>query len=64
MLATPPYGGRAVTLALWRAISKPPVELVVADFEIIRPDPPVRAIFEAPLAGARIERQICMIWLI
>ena len=23
--------GRAVTLALWRAISKPPVELVVAD---------------------------------
>ena len=25
--------GRAVTLALWRAISKPPVELVVADLD-------------------------------
>ena len=30
MLATPPFGASS-NIALWRAISKPPVELVVAD---------------------------------
>ena len=33
MLATPPFGASS-NIALWRAYSKPPVELVVADLEI------------------------------
>jgi len=32
MLVTPPFGASS-NIALWRAYSKPPVELVVADFE-------------------------------
>ena len=32
MLATPPFGASS-NIALWRAYSKPPVELVVADLE-------------------------------
>ena len=31
MLVTPPFGASS-NIALWRAYSKPPVELVVADF--------------------------------
>ena len=33
MLVTPPFGASS-NIALWRAYSKPPVELVVADLEI------------------------------
>lgn len=33
MLATSPYGASS-NIALWRAISKPPVELVVADLKL------------------------------
>ena len=33
VLATPPFGASS-NIALWRAISKPPVELVVADLEL------------------------------
>ena len=32
MLVTPPFGASS-NIALWRAYSKPPVELVVADLE-------------------------------
>ena len=32
MLATPPFGASS-NIALWRAYSKPPVELVVADLD-------------------------------
>lgn len=32
-LVTPPLGASS-NIALWRAISKPPVELVVADLEL------------------------------
>ncbi len=31
MLVTPPFGASSSNIALWRAYSKPPVELVVAD---------------------------------
>ena len=34
MLVTPPFGASS-NIALWRAYSKPPVELVVADLEYI-----------------------------
>ena len=34
MLATPPFGASS-NIALWRAYNKPPVELVVADLEIM-----------------------------
>ncbi len=33
MLVTPPFGASS-NIALWRAYSKPPVELVVADLDI------------------------------
>ena len=33
MLVTPPFGASS-NIALWRAYSKPPVELVVADLEM------------------------------
>jgi len=33
MLVTPPFGASS-NIALWRAYSKPPVELVVADLEV------------------------------
>ena len=33
MLVTPPFGASS-NIALWRAYSKPPVELVVADLNI------------------------------
>ncbi|MCI7523112.1 hypothetical protein, partial [Roseburia hominis] len=33
MLVTPPFGASS-NIALWRAYSKPPVELVVADFKL------------------------------
>ena len=33
MLVTPPFGASS-NIALWRAYSKPPVELVVADLEL------------------------------
>ena len=36
MLVTPPFGASS-NIALWRAYSKPPVELVVADLEGYRP---------------------------
>ena len=32
MLVTPPFGASS-NIALWRAYSKPPVELVVADLD-------------------------------
>ena len=35
MLVTPPFGASS-NIALWRAYSKPPVELVVADLDILR----------------------------
>ena len=35
MLVTPPFGASS-NIALWRAYSKPPVELVVADLEEFR----------------------------
>ncbi len=34
MLVTPPFGASS-NIALWRAYSKPPVELVVADLDSI-----------------------------
>ena len=34
MLAAPPFGASS-NIALWRAYNKPPVELVVADLEIM-----------------------------
>ena len=34
MLVTPPFGASS-NIALWRADSKPPVELVVADLAIL-----------------------------
>ena len=34
MLVTPPFGASS-NIALWRAYSKPPVELVVADLETL-----------------------------
>jgi len=34
MLVTPPFGASS-NIALWRAYSKPPVELVVADLEFL-----------------------------
>jgi len=34
MLATPPFGASS-NIALWRANNKPPVELVVADLELV-----------------------------
>ena len=34
MLVTPPFGASS-NIALWRAYSKPPVELVVADLESV-----------------------------
>ncbi len=37
MLVTPPFGASSNT-ALWRAYSKPPVELVVADLEQVPGD--------------------------
>ena len=33
MLVTPPFGASS-NIALWRAYSKPPVELVVADLSV------------------------------
>ena len=35
MLVTPPSGASS-NIALWRAYSKPPVELVVADLEKVK----------------------------
>lgn len=34
MLVTPPFGASS-NIALWRAYSKPPVELVVADLDAL-----------------------------
>ena len=34
MLVTPPFGASS-NIALWRAYSKPPVELMVADLDLL-----------------------------
>ena len=47
MLVTPPFGASS-NIALWRAYSKPPVELVVADLDAFVTDVGKRSKKRAP----------------